>query len=129
MFPIVDNVTSTHMQSGSQALLVNSVTAHQKVLAAQSGSASGGAGNQMASDTPWQNKTPRKTQDQTPNSETGNFERTEQARSVFEAQDMNRQAEKIKAAFMARREMHELLSIIRDPEDRILPDEPDDLAK
>ncbi len=51
-----------------------------------------------------------------------------QARSVVEAQEASETDLKITAAFQARHALSDLLSVIRDPEDRMLPTSPSEHA-
>lgn len=128
---VSDVVLGTQNNGGSQAqsMLIASVVAQQKVIAAQSGASSGSTNNNAAGDDKraavkdirnHMSKTDAR-KEQVPVSDA-------QTRSIVEAQERAMESKKITAAFAARRDMTELLSVIRDPDDRMLPHDPDDLS-
>lgn len=120
-------------QPQGQSQIVESVIAQQKVIAAQKSDQTGDAGSDSLAGRERRNaETESKHEkDVRERVETKKAEAAAAAdaaaKSVIEARG-NEEAElKIKAAFQSRRDMGELLSVIRDPEDRVLPKEPQDL--
>lgn len=125
MNPVSELALGAQTNSPSQAMLLDAVAAQQKVIATQSGASSGDASNNPGSD---QRPTAAKDMRRAPMDAPEKLTDDSQTRSIIEAQEKEPEAQKIKAAFAERREMSELLAVIRDPEDRLLPNEPEDLT-
>jgi hypothetical protein len=143
MLPVSEVSQNGHAstQNSSQSQVIASVVAQQKVIASQRNAASGGSGNETLSSNDKQAKAVR---NNTINRDKkAQAERTEQkqidakteqtksaeARSIIEAKEKSASdAEaKVTAAFMGRHSFNDMLNVIRDPEDRVLPKEPSNL--
>ena len=125
MNPVSELALGAQTNSPSQAMLLDALATQQKVIAAQSSESSGDASNNTGSD---QRPTAAKDMRRAPMETADTLTDDSQTRSIIEAQETEPEAQKIKAAFAERREMSELLAVIRDPEDRLLPNEPEDLT-
>lgn len=123
MTPITEIGTAGSPDSNNtqQAQLIASVVAQQRVLAAQKGQKSGQSDTGTAQNKSAQQAKPDNKKEVEPQSGATD---SAQAQSIVEAQ-----SQKITAAFQSRKGIGELLSVIRDPEDRLLPMDPDDLPK
>lgn len=124
---------SQNGQSQSQQHVIASVIALQRVIAGRAGSESGNAAGHSFSNQ--HEKAARltmrssvearaNTSQQTDTPEQASGDSSASARSVFEAQEASRTDAEIVAAFQARHGFSDLLSVIRDPEDRVLPTKP-----
>ena len=126
-------------QSQTQNQVIASVVAQQKVIAARASADSGNAAAKNFSSEAEQGKVaqlrqskPNKPSDLQPDGESlqpseteqGLRENSETVRSIIEAQEASNQNKTITAAFQARHGLTDLLSVIRDPEDRMLPQSP-----
>ena len=119
--------------SSTQQQVIASVVALQRVIAAQSGAQSGDAsarnfsgGN--ARDKEFRNsarlKERAEADSRQPPRGMQSSDRSAAAQSIVEAQEASITDRKIVAAFQARHGIADLLSVIRDPEDRMLPKSP-----
>lgn len=122
---------SQNGQSHSQQHVLASVIALQRVIASRSGAESGTAGGHSFSNQ--QEKAARLTlrATTTPSAaaeaqETAlpHTDTSASARSIVEAQEASQTDAEIVAAFQARHGLTDLLSVIRDPDDRMLPTSP-----
>lgn len=120
-------------QTQTQHQLVASVIALQRVIAGQAGAESGDASGRSFSDSKERDKALRNADRVKQNAEADALSRNAQAlpdrsaemRSIVEAQEAALTERKITAAFQARHGLTDLLSVIRDPEDRMLPTAPE----
>ena len=119
-------------QSQSQQQVIASVVALQRVIAGQSGAESGDASSRNFSAE--KGKVPRvperaavKADAEAPSERPENSElkTSAEAKSIVEAQEASTTDTTIVAAFQARHGLTDLLSVIRDPEDRMLPTSPE----
>lgn len=116
-------------QSQTQQQVIASVVALQRVIAGQSSAESGDSSSRQFSDQKEQiAKRPndaekRKAQEKRP--EMKPADASAQVRSVIEAQEASSTDTEITAAFQARHGLTDLLSVIRDPDDRMLPTSPE----
>ncbi len=136
MFAINEIAPGTQQPSATQLQmqLIASTAMAQRVTAVASTDASGDAGYQGAgarADAPAvkratqpEPEAPAKPEERAENAEAAEAE----ARSVVEAQEKSSTDTTIRAAFQARYALSDLLSVIRDPEDRMLPQAPSDQA-
>lgn len=124
-------------QSQSQQQVIASVIALQRVIASRSGAESGGAAGQGFANQ--QEKAARLTLRASPLAvaerapemapEAGApakdaSDPSASARSIIEAQEASQMDSEIVAAFQARHGLTDLLSVIRDPDDKMLPTAP-----
>ena len=137
MFAIAETGQSGQNNTSSQAQqqLIASVVAQQKVIAAQRSTDMGDAttgGHTGHSDNAralknasvMQRETDDKVTVQQQEVDASTEAKSEEARSVIEAQEASAVDQKITKAFMARHELNDLLSVIRDPDDQLLPVDP-----
>lgn len=142
MFTVPD-VSQNGQNSGSnvsQQTVIASVVAQQKVIAAQRGNASGDTGRDSMPDQAGREKALRaneeaakrrsedKRADAKAQEEATNAAKSSEARSIVEAQEASAAEAKVTAAYIGRHSFTDLLSVIRDPEDRVLPKEPANLS-
>ncbi|THH35214.1 hypothetical protein E4Z66_15430 [Aliishimia ponticola] len=121
-------------QNTSQAQVIASVVALQRVISGRAGAESGDASAREFSDSSAQARTAKAKEkaDTEPTQEaqkpamepTAVPEHNAEARSIIEAQEASDTDKQITAAFQARHGLNDLLSVIRDPEDRMLPMNP-----
>ncbi len=136
MFAISEVAPNAHMngQSQTQQQVIASVVALQRVIAGQAGAESGDASSRNFSGSNERGKIMRDIQrakdreaveprDAKPDAPTRG---SATARSIVEAQEASLTDRKIVAAFQARHGITDLLSVIRDPDDRMLPTAPQD---
>lgn len=127
---------STSSQTVSQQQTIASVIALQRVIAAQSGAESGDASARNFSGNADRDRAVRSAERSRQRAEAAPTaaksdvpslpDRSAQARSIVEAQEASMNDRKIVAAFHARHGLTDLLSVIRDPEDRMLPSAPEE---
>lgn len=124
---------SQNGQSQSQQQVIASVIALQRVIASRSGAESGNAAGHSFSNqqekaarlslrnntAPEATAKPERVDVAQPQSDT-----SASARSIVEAQEASQTDSEIVAAFQARHGLTDLLSVIRDPDDLMLPTKP-----
>jgi hypothetical protein len=122
-------------QSKSQQQVIASVMALQRVIAAQSGAESGDASARNFAGHDERDKAARnaermklraEAEARSPAGQMQLSDRSAAAQSIVEAQEIALTDRKIVAAFQARHGITDLLSLIRDPEDRVLPKSPEE---
>lgn len=123
-------------QTQSQAQLIASVIAQQRVIAARSGAESGDASAGSFSGNNERSREFRNAERMKQRAEVESHARTPgaalpvdrsaEAQSIVEAQEASIADRKIVAAFQARHGLTDLLSVIRDPEDLMLPSAPEE---
>lgn len=136
MFAISEVAPNAQMngQSNTQHQVIASVVALQRVIAGQAGAESGDASERNFSGQGDRAKVVRppvrakervesEQRDWTPMILS---DASAMARSIIEAQEASLTDQKIVAAFQARHGITDLLSVIRDPDDRLLPRAPQD---
>ena len=132
MFAVSEVAPNGHQSSQTQTQhqVIASVMALQRVIAGQGSAESGDAASRNFSGNT-ANSARDKTARQPDNVETrtedaADTSKSADARSIIEAQEATVTDRKITAAFQARHGLSDLLSVIRDPEDRMLPKAPED---
>jgi hypothetical protein len=116
-------------QSQTQQSVIASVVALQRVIAGQSNADSGDAtsrgfaGEKQAFSLSAKRQTAKPDVDAKPMAD--KQDESAQARSIVEAQEASQTDHTITKAFQARHGLTDLLSVIRDPEDRMLPTSPE----
>jgi len=136
MFAVSDVAPNapTNGPSQTQNDVIASVIAMQKVIAGQRGGESGGTSDQNARSgsenpnllRPYKSAAQRNADAN--RASQGQPDPSAEARSIVEAQEASELEATLNAAFMARHELKDLLSVIRDPEDRMIPQAPDDTS-
>ena len=134
MFAVSDVAPNapTNGPSQTQHQVIASVIAMQKVIAGQRGGESSGTSDQNArsgSENPnllRPYKSPAQRNADAERATQSQPDPSAEARSIVEAQEASELEATLNAAFMARHELNDLLSVIRDPEDRMIPQAPDD---
>ena len=136
MFPVSEVAPNALLagQTQTRQHVIASVIALQRVIAAQAGAESGDASAQHFSSNEQRDKAVRNAervkqrQAEASQSTAAPFlsGRSAQARSIVEAQEASAQERKIVSAFQARHSLADLLSVLRDPEDRVLPSLPEE---
>ena len=118
-------------QTQTQQEVIASVQALHKVIAGQATAENGDASARQFAGANARDKSMRtpvkdeeKRADATEKPDKGSSDQSAQARSIVEAQEASATDNKITAAFQARHGISDLLSVIRDPEDRMLPQAP-----
>lgn len=138
MFPIHE-AAPNGVQAGhtyTQQQMIASVIAQRRVVAAQAGAESNGASARQFADSGGRNKAIRNVEraqqpgvdiaKPSPPERSVLSDRSAEAKSIIEAQEASKADRKIIAAFQARYSLSQLLSVIRDPEDRVLPASPEE---
>ncbi len=130
--PLVNEIaagTPSQNQTASQADLIASVVAQQKAIAAQSGA---DTGDTQDDPNPQRNQRAKLSDERPTQSAATDQAPSERAsaemRSVVVAQEEMEQNARIQSAFQANLHLSQLLSVIRDPEDLILPKDPEGLG-
>ncbi len=130
MTPISD-ISPQTQSSGSQptqAFQLQSVVAQHKVIASQKNDAASNTNNNTSAEQrPPSIRDMQRAAQHAQSKLAANNQGESQSRSILEATETAQEDRKITAAFASRRDMGELLSVIRDPQDRVLPEEPKDL--
>lgn len=116
-------------QSQTQQQVIASVVALQRVIAGQSNAESGDSTSRNFSNQKDQIVKTADPADKQVAKETSAEEKpaesSAEVQSVIEAQEAANTDTEITAAFQARHGLSDLLSVIRDPEDRMLPSKPE----
>jgi hypothetical protein len=134
MFPVSEVAPNAMLagQTQSRQHVIASVIAQQRVIAGQAAAESGDAAARNFSSNDEREKAVRNAErvkqraaNIPPHPTAGvSVDRSAEARSIVEAQEASTTERKIVAAFQARHGLLDLLSVIRDPEDRMLPQSP-----
>lgn len=133
MFPVSEVAPNALLagQTQTRQHVIASVIALQRVIAGQAGAESGDASGRHFPGTDARHKAPRHADRMKPRAADASSlpapplpDRSAAAQSIVEAQEASRAERRIVAAFQARHGLTDLLSVIRDPEDRMLPKSP-----